>query len=63
VINEVNGMTDGAIAKAFVAEFTDKKGVHKGPFIGVASDSCTRIVWGIRAENCVANAIRLIIFF
>jgi hypothetical protein len=63
VINEVNGITDAAIVRAFVSEFTDAAGVHKGPFIGVASKTCTRIVWGLQGKNCVANAIRLIFFF
>jgi hypothetical protein len=35
VINEVKEITDAAIVRAFVSEFTDAAGVHKGPFIGV----------------------------
>jgi hypothetical protein len=63
VIFKIGETSDQSIAHAFVQEFNENFGPPiKGPFFGVASDKCTRIVWGLRTSNCFASAMRLIFF-
>ena len=63
ILQSIGESSDQSSASVFVQEFTDAKGTHKGPMVGVASTSCTKIVWGMSTSNCFASGLRFIIFF
>lgn len=63
VLQSIGESSDQSSANVFVQEFTDAKGTHTGPMPGVASTSCTKIVWGMSTTNCFASALKFIIFF
>jgi hypothetical protein len=67
VLLGISESDDQTSARAFIADFTDAHGFHPAPnqhgFPAVASTSCSHITWALHTDNCVADVLRVILFF
>jgi hypothetical protein len=59
----INETVDETETTAFVDSFVDGGVFKPGPFMGVASSSCTFIRWGLFCDGSLNNPTKLILFF
>lgn len=63
VLQYVGETDDESTTWTFISEFMDGGVTKTGKFIGVAAQSCSKIVWSLYCANSINNPVRLIFFF
>ena len=62
LLRDVSVGDDQARVVAYISEYVDGGKKHTGQFMGVAAESCTRIVWKVLCDHSFSNPTRLILY-